>query len=108
MHYRKAEYDVGSVSHPGKVRRRNEDSWLVRSDTGMWAVADGMGGHEAGDVASRIVMEALDAVHQPNSPSELLEQCKARMLDANAQIGALSKARNGRTIGTTVAVLLIR
>jgi protein phosphatase len=101
-------YDVGSVTHPGKVRRRNEDSYLVRTDTGMWAVADGMGGHDAGDVASRIVIETLDAVHQPNSASELLEQCRAQMIQANAQIAALSKARNGATIGTTVAVLLIR
>ena len=101
-------YDVGSVTHPGKVRRRNEDSCLVRTDTGMWAVADGMGGHDAGDVASRTVIETLDAVHQPNSASELLEQCRAQMIKANAQIAALSNARNGATIGTTVAVLLIR
>jgi protein phosphatase len=74
----------------------------------MWAVADGMGGHDAGDVASQTVIEALDAVQQPNSASELLEQCKAQMLKANAQIAALSKARDGTTIGTTVAVLLIR
>lgn len=101
-------YDVGSITHPGKLRHRNEDSRLVRSDTGMWAVADGMGGHEAGDVASRTVIEALDAVQHPNSASELLEQCKAQMFKANTQIRTLSKARNGTTIGTTIAVLLIR
>ena len=86
-------YDVGSVTHPGKVRHRNEDSCLVRTDTGMWAVADGMGGHDAGDVASRTVIEALDAVQQPSSACELLEQCKAQMLKAHTQIAALSKAR---------------
>ena len=101
-------YDVGSITHPGKVRRRNEDSCLTRTDMGMWAVADGMGGHDAGDVASRTVIEALDAVGQPNSASELLEQCKAQMLKAHTQISALSEVRNGITIGTTVAVLLIR
>lgn len=74
----------------------------------MWAVADGMGGHDAGDVASRTVVEALNAVHQPNSAAELLEQCEAQVRKANAQIVALSKARNAATIGTTVAVLLVR
>ncbi|HTF77758.1 MAG TPA: serine/threonine-protein phosphatase, partial [Bradyrhizobium sp.] len=48
-------FDVSSVTHAGKVRVRNEDSCLVRTDTGLWAVADGMGGHEAGDLASRIL-----------------------------------------------------
>ena len=51
-------FDVSSVTHPGKVRERNEDSCLVRTDTGLWAVADGMGGHEAGDLASRILVFA--------------------------------------------------
>lgn len=74
----------------------------------MWAVADGMGGHDAGDVASRTVIEALDAVQYPISASELLEQCKAQTLKANTQIRALSEARSGTTIGTTIAVLLIR
>jgi len=74
----------------------------------MWAVADGMGGHDAGDVASRTVIEALDAVDQPSSAAELLEQCEAQVRKANAQIVALSKARNAATIGTTVAVLLVR
>ncbi|MGN6310108.1 MAG: PP2C family protein-serine/threonine phosphatase [Xanthobacteraceae bacterium] len=101
-------HDVGSVTHPGKVRSRNEDSCLVRSDMGMWAVADGMGGHDAGDVASRTVIEALDAVHQTSSAAELLEQCEAQVRKANAEIVALSKARNAATIGTTVAVLLVR
>lgn len=101
-------YDAASVTHPGKVRSRNEDCCLVRTDTGMWAVADGMGGHDAGDVASRTVIEALDAVRQPDSAAELLAQCRAQMLKANTQIADLSRARNGTTIGTTVAVLLIR
>lgn len=101
-------FDVGSITHPGKLRRRNEDCYLVRSDTGLWAVADGMGGHDAGDVASRTVIEALDAVQHPISASELLEQCKTQMLKANTQIIKISEARSGITIGTTIAVLLIR
>src|SRR5215510_15062845 len=101
-------FDVGSATHAGKVRERNEDSCLVRSDTGLWAVADGMGGHEAGDLASRILVEALDEIGHPESARDLLEQCKTQIFRANQQIIELSRARRGATIGTTAAVLLVR
>jgi len=102
------KFDVSGVTHTGKVRERNEDSCLVRSDTGLWAVADGMGGHEAGHLASRILVEALDAIGHPEAAIDLLEQCKAQIFRANQQIIDLSRARSGATIGTTAAVLLAR
>ena len=46
----------------GKARKLNEDSMLVRPEAGMWVVADGMGGHEAGDVASQMVVNTLKEV----------------------------------------------
>jgi protein phosphatase len=100
--------DVGSVTHTGVVRERNEDSCLVRTDIGLWAVADGMGGHEAGDVASQILVKWLDGIGQPASSADLLEQCEEQVFLANQEIMALSSARNGAIIGTTVAILLIR
>ena len=101
-------FDVSSVTHAGKVRVRNEDSCLVRTDTGLWAVADGMGGHEAGDLASRILVESLNAIEQPEAALDLLEQCETQIFRANQQIVDLSRARDGATIGTTAAVLLVR
>ncbi len=103
-----SSFDVGSVTHPGKVRERNEDSCLMRTDAGFWAVADGMGGHEAGDVASRILVESLDAIERPEAALDLLEQCEAQIFRANQRIMELSRARDGATIGTTAAVLLVR
>lgn len=47
-------------SHVGLVRTRNEDSYVDRPHAGMWAVADGMGGHRGGDRASRAIREALE------------------------------------------------
>lgn len=101
-------FDVGSVTHAGRVRERNEDSCLVRTDVGLWAVADGMGGHEAGDLASRIVVQSLDAIGTPESAADLLAECEERLFSANQQILALSHERRGATVGTTAAVLLVR
>jgi protein phosphatase len=101
-------FDVGSATHVGKVRERNEDSFLLRTDTGLWAVADGMGGHVAGDLASRILVEWLDAIEQPEAAVDLLRQCETQILRANQEIIGLSRAHSGATIGTTAAVLLVR
>ena len=98
--------DASCATHAGKVRERNEDSCLVRTDVGLWAVADGMGGHEAGDLASRTLVESLNAIEKPEAALDLVEQCEAQIFHANQRIMDLSRAHNGATIGTTAAVLL--
>lgn len=100
-------FDAGSTTHPGNVRPRNEDSHLVRTDAGLWAVADGMGGHEAGDVASQLIVKALDTITTADSAVELLEETENRVRLANRQIIELSRRRGGVVIGSTVAILLI-
>jgi protein phosphatase len=67
-----------------------------------------MGGHAAGDLASRIVVQSLDAIGTPESAADLLAQCEERLFSANQQILALSQERQGATVGTTAAVLLVR
>lgn len=53
------EISVGALTDVGRARQRNEDAYAVRPELGLAVVADGMGGCPAGDVASRMAVEAL-------------------------------------------------
>ena len=101
-----AALDLGSACHAGRVRALNEDRFLLAPQSGIFAVADGMGGHEAGEVASAAVVEALAAVTPAASASDLLDQLKARLAAANSDIRKVGHAR-GAIVGTTVAILLV-
>lgn len=100
-------FDAGSASHPGKVRSRNEDAFLVRTDLGLWAVADGMGGHDAGDLASGLIVQVLDGISGTRTALQLLEETENRIFQANRQLIEISRQRSGRIIGSTVTILLI-
>jgi protein phosphatase len=52
-------FTAHGASHPGNVRKINEDSWRIEADLGVFLVADGMGGHNAGEVASEMAVETI-------------------------------------------------
>ena len=95
-------------THVGCRRKVNEDAVLARPDLGLWAVADGMGGHHAGDVASALVVEQLAAGAPGIRLPDRIEEVRRQLEAANGRLVALARSDDGqRTIGSTVAVLLL-
>lgn len=90
----------------GNVRAHNEDAVLDLPATGLWVVADGMGGHNAGDVASRMIVEALCTVGRPRQLSDLLDGVEKRLRAVNDRLLQSSLEDGGETTGSTVAALL--
>lgn len=104
----KFQFQSVACSHPGLVRRHNEDAYLERADIGLWAVADGMGGMTAGDVASQAVVRALASIEPQPTGTAFVAAVTDRLADANAELRTLAASRNAPTaIGATVAGLLI-
>lgn len=99
-------FETGAASDTGRVRNHNEDSYLVQADAGVWVVADGMGGHQAGDFASKAIVESVASVGRPVSAPDLQARFMDRLLKAHRTIQAQSARLNGATVGATLVALL--
>ena len=101
-------YETHSCTDIGSVRKLNEDSLLAMPESGLWVVADGMGGHSSGDFASRTIVEELSSIGRPTGSLDLKARFKARLENANVLIRTRANNLGGRTIGSTVVALLIQ
>lgn len=98
-----------AMTHQGAVRSRNEDALVERPDLGLWAVADGAGGHGAGDVASAEVAKALQNIPPGLNAAELLAQLRLRLAAVHQHLHELAAERGpGQMIATTVVAMLTR
>lgn len=94
-------------THKGLVRKINEDACLELADRGVWLLADGMGGHAAGDIASHLVVDSVRIAVQQSSVlsvqtiSDALHQANTALCQYSA------KQLQGNTAGSTVVALLI-
>ncbi|UYZ84358.1 serine/threonine-protein phosphatase [Entomomonas sp. E2T0] len=95
----------------GKVREKNEDAFINYPDRKIWAVADGMGGHDNGEIASRMVVEALADLELAQDFDERVKQITRSLRFVNKQLTqqdkTVVKGQLPPIMGTTVVALLI-
>ena len=93
----------------GRKRANNEDGYIERPEVGLWVVADGMGGHRNGEVASRMVCDALVDFQPDGSFEEAIAGATKRVQDVNEHL--YRSAEGADTLdrsGSTVVVMLAR
>jgi type VI secretion system protein ImpM len=98
-----------AATEVGRARDNNEDGFIERPEVGLWAVADGMGGHSHGEVASRMVCDALVDFHPDGSFEDAVAAASRRIQDVNDHLlRAASGPDPSERSGSTVVVLLLR
>ena len=111
---------AGAHTHPGSRKRENEDSYLSLPEESVFVVADGMGGHEFGQAASRIVVDKIAQHFRPEAPSPrgiLMEDAGslpprlltliAAVTEANVEIFRTLGGGGDRTAGSTTVGLVV-
>jgi len=89
------------ITHTGKVRKVNEDSCVANVDQAHWVVADGMGGHQAGDLASQMIVHNLSSLQQTESVNDFIDSIEDTLIGVNENLYQLAQSRN-TIIGSTV------
>ncbi|MFB0535877.1 MAG: Stp1/IreP family PP2C-type Ser/Thr phosphatase [Anaerolineae bacterium] len=112
--------EVGSLSDPGQVRELNEDYFgtpetmeispeLVEQKGRLYAVADGMGGHAAGEVASQQAVSALFEKYYASPSAEIIERMKEAIETANAEVHAQASLDHAKAgMGTTLVAAVLQ
>ncbi len=92
----------------GTVRPHNEDTFVNAPELGLFAVADGAGGHAAGELASGMLAEALSALPAALAPEEALSQIRLAVTAVHTALRAEAARRGDAMIASTLVVLLLR
>ena len=97
-----------AFTHRGAVRAHNEDAFVDFSDSGLWLVADGMGGYRAGDVASQLICDTVTSARRRHDGMLGKVELEQAIQQANQRIRQFGREElAGQTLGSTVVALLI-
>lgn len=99
-------YQSASYSHVGMVRQVNEDACLELPERGLWAVADGMGGHAAGDYVSSLIVDTLRRILPSDSLPEYVGSLRTALAQVNGEVLQETTRRGVTMMGSTVVLLV--
>ncbi|MQP66268.1 type VI secretion system-associated protein TagF [Niveispirillum sp. SYP-B3756] len=94
-------------THPGTRRGANQDALLMREDIGLWCVADGLGGHSDGEVASATVVATLDNVLPPLSYAGFVDDVRDALTEANGMLRDRARTLDEQAVVASTAVVLL-
>ncbi|MFB0493644.1 serine/threonine protein phosphatase PrpC [Methylobacterium sp. OAE515] len=95
-----------AITHPGTRRTSNEDAFLCRPEIGLFAVADGVGGHGGGAFAATEVVKALEQIPDSIGPAEILAAVRDQLQSVHKRLRTISGGGRRNSPASTVVVLL--
>lgn len=97
------------ATHPGAKRPYNQDTFVNRPDLGLWAVADGAGGHQGGELAAGMLRDSLQTVPTVMTAAELLAQVRLKVGSVHGALRSSARDAGQAVVGaSTIVVLIVR